>query len=173
MRSGGTWNSQWASMTSKPLFMRVAESMVIFPPMFQVGWARASSTVTRSSSSLVLSRKGPPEAVRITLCKSRSPTPCRHWKMALCSLSTGRSRTLCSLTASITTLPAATSVSLFAKATSFPALMAAKVGRMPAAPTTAFNTRSTPSIAAISSMALGPVKILRPGSSRLWSLPAA
>ena len=41
-RSYGTSYSQCASMTSRPLFMRVAESTVILAPMCQVGWARAS-----------------------------------------------------------------------------------------------------------------------------------
>ena len=43
MRSAGTPKSQRASITSRPLFMRVAESMVILRPMLQVGWFRASS----------------------------------------------------------------------------------------------------------------------------------
>ena len=34
---GGTWNKRQASMTSKPLFINVAESMVILLPIFQVG----------------------------------------------------------------------------------------------------------------------------------------
>ncbi len=42
MRLGGTSNSQRASMTSSPLFISVAESMVIFGPIFQVGWRSAS-----------------------------------------------------------------------------------------------------------------------------------
>ena len=40
-------------MTSRPLFMRVAESTVIFAPMAQVGCARASATVTEESCSRV------------------------------------------------------------------------------------------------------------------------
>jgi hypothetical protein len=38
----GAPNSSWASMTSRPLFMSVDESTVIFGPMLHVGWARAS-----------------------------------------------------------------------------------------------------------------------------------
>ena len=34
-------NSSWASMTSSPLFISVLESIVIFGPIAQVGWARA------------------------------------------------------------------------------------------------------------------------------------
>ena len=39
-------NNSCASITSRPLFIRVDESMVILGPMRQVGWARASATVT-------------------------------------------------------------------------------------------------------------------------------
>ena len=38
-----------ASMTSRPLFIRVAESMVIFAPMLQLGCFNASAGVTDSS----------------------------------------------------------------------------------------------------------------------------
>ena len=51
MRSGGTSKSQRASMTSSPLFMRVAESMVILRPMDQVGWLSASAGVIASKVS--------------------------------------------------------------------------------------------------------------------------
>ncbi len=37
MRSASTSKSQRASITSRPLFMRVAESIVILGPIFQVG----------------------------------------------------------------------------------------------------------------------------------------
>ena len=40
-------------MSSRPLFMSVAESIVILPPICQVGWASASSIVTSSSCSRV------------------------------------------------------------------------------------------------------------------------
>ena len=36
-----TPNRKCASMISNPLFIKVAESIVIFGPIFQVGWARA------------------------------------------------------------------------------------------------------------------------------------
>ena len=47
----GAPNSSWASITSRPLFISVDESTVIFGPIDQVGWARASSTVTAASSA--------------------------------------------------------------------------------------------------------------------------
>ena len=51
-----------ASMTSRPLFIRVAESIVILAPMFQLGCLRAILGVMAERSSLVLPKKGPPEA---------------------------------------------------------------------------------------------------------------
>ena len=42
-RSGGRLNRRQASMTSNPLFINVAESMVIRRPIFQVGWFSACS----------------------------------------------------------------------------------------------------------------------------------
>ena len=51
--------------------MSVAESIEILPPMSQVGWASASSTVTSASSARVRPRNGPPQAVRTSF--SRSP----------------------------------------------------------------------------------------------------
>src|SRR2546423_862386 len=57
--------NRWcASITSRPLFISVAESIVIFAPMLQVGWASASATVTSASDSAVRPRNGPPDAVR-------------------------------------------------------------------------------------------------------------
>ena len=53
-------------MTSRPLFMSVAESMVIFPPIAQVGCASASSTVTDCSAARERPRNGPPDAVMVS-----------------------------------------------------------------------------------------------------------
>ena len=47
-------------MTSRPLFISVAESMVILPPIDHVGWLSASSTVTSASSA----RAAPAERAR-------------------------------------------------------------------------------------------------------------
>ena len=60
-----TPNSQCASIISSPLLNNVAESIVIFGPMFQVGCLSACSTVIAENFSSGVSRKGPPEAVRI------------------------------------------------------------------------------------------------------------
>ena len=56
-------NSSWASITSRPLFISVLESMVIFGPIFQVGCASACSTPTSARSAAVRPRNGPPLAV--------------------------------------------------------------------------------------------------------------
>ena len=49
MRSKGMPKSRCASITSRPLFTRVAELIVTTGPMSHVGWASASSTVTSAS----------------------------------------------------------------------------------------------------------------------------
>ena len=78
MRSYPTPNSSWASITSRPLFMRVDESTVIFGPIFHVGWARASSMVTDASSARLRPRNGPPLAVSTIRCtRSGRPPPQR------------------------------------------------------------------------------------------------
>ena len=51
-------------MISSPLFIIVAESIVILGPIFQVGCASASSTVIEEKEARSRSRNGPPEAVR-------------------------------------------------------------------------------------------------------------
>ena len=65
-------------MISRALFIMVAESMVIFAPMFQVGWLRASATVAAWIRSAVHSRNGPPEAVMTTRRTSAMSQPARH-----------------------------------------------------------------------------------------------
>ncbi len=50
-------------MTSKPLFIKVAESMVMRRPIFQVGWFKACSTVIEENCDFGVCRNGPPEAV--------------------------------------------------------------------------------------------------------------
>ncbi len=140
IRAAGMSNSQRASITSSPLFIRVAESMVILGPMDQVGWVRACSRVTWLRSGVV--RKGPPEPV-----SSRRRTSCWRWPrsdwwIALCSLSTGSTEAPCRRAASMQRLPAMTSGSLLATATVTPRRMARSVGLNPTAPTIAVSTTS-------------------------------
>ncbi len=59
--------------------MSVAESIVIFRPMRQVGWRSAASGVTPASDAVGSSRNGPPEAVRMMRVISSRRRPCRHW----------------------------------------------------------------------------------------------
>ena len=99
-------------------------------------------------SAAVRSRNGPPEAVRINPADIVLRWPARDWKIAECSLSTGKSWTPWRATALITSSPAITSVSLLARATSIPASMAASVGSRPAAPTMAETTICAPLSAA-------------------------
>ena len=122
-------------MTSKPLFIMVALSIVILGPIFQVGCRSASSGVI--SSVISFSKNGPPEAVSNILSISACFSPRRHCMMALCSLSTVSRVARHSLAASITRQPPATSTSLLASATVFPFWIIFQVGRSPATPTRA------------------------------------
>ena len=136
--------SACASITSRPLFMSVEESMVIFGPMLQVGCASASSTPTSASSSVVAVRNGPPEAVKRTRRTDPAPPPTtlRHWWIAQCSESTGMisapgvDRT-CS-----TSGAAAIRDSLLASASRRPARSAPSVAGRPAKPSTALTVTS-------------------------------
>ncbi len=98
MRSGARSNSQRASMTSRPLFIMVAESTEILRPITQFGCAQASSGVTADRRSSGAVRNGPPDAVSrmrrtaVVEARPRLPASCgRHWNTALCSLSIGSS----------------------------------------------------------------------------------
>ena len=128
--SGFTLKSHFASMTSNPLFIMEAESIVILAPMLQFGCFRASLAVTVSRNFLSLPLNGPPEAVSMMRSIGLF-SPTKHWKMAECSESTGRIGHLFLMARSHTSSPATTMVSLFAKAMAFPALRAAMVGCSP------------------------------------------
>ena len=154
IREYGTSKRKWASMISKPLFIIVAESTVIFGPIDQLGWCSASSTVMPSKSASGRSRKGPPLAVSTRRRTAAGSSPRRHCHRALCSLSTGISRAPRARARSVTSSPAITSTSLVAMATSVPASRAARVGRRAAAPliptqTTSAGTAATSHAAAI------------------------
>src|SRR6266487_5392189 len=58
-----TPKSQCASIISRPLLNNVAESIVIFGPIFQVGCFNACSGVMESNPVRGVSRNGPPDAV--------------------------------------------------------------------------------------------------------------
>ena len=156
MRSAGTPKSQRASITSKPLFMSVAESMVIFAPMSHVGCFRASAAVTVCNCSCVNLRKGPPEQVSRIFSISLSPSPTRLWKMAECSLSTGRMGTWYSSASWQMSSPATTSVSLLARHIFFRARMAWMVGSRPEKPTMAVSTMSMGPASTMSQRACAP-----------------
>jgi hypothetical protein len=56
-------NSHFASITSSPLFIMVAQSIVIFLPIFHVGCFNASEAGSSANSLRFLPRNAPPEAV--------------------------------------------------------------------------------------------------------------
>jgi len=139
----------------------VAESIVILRPISQVGCFSACASVTSANRSAGQVRKGPPDAVRISRETSLAPPrwPSRHWKIALCSLSTGSNRTPLRSAAAVTIPPAITRISFDATARSLPASIAASAGCKPAVPTIATSTMSAASSAAKSDKPCGPAWI--------------
>ena len=143
-------------MYSSPLFIIVAESTLIFAPIDQLGCATASAGVAASSCACDHVRNGPPLAVSVIFATSSIRFPARHWKIALCSESVGKSVAPCRATASISTSPAETSASLLASAIVPPRSTAAITGARPAQPTIAATVMSTGRAAASASACLPP-----------------
>ena len=73
--------------------------------MDQFGCFKASSTWTSFICSLVHPRNGPPDAVRRIFSILFPCSPFKHWKIALCSLSTGRRRTFFSFASGMMRCP--------------------------------------------------------------------
>ena len=140
-------------MNSSPLFIIVAESTLILAPIDQLGCATACAGVAARSCSGLQPRSGPPLAVSVIRRTSAGSLPARHWKIALCSESTGSSVAPCRATAAVITSPAETSASLLASATIPPCSIAAIVGASPAQPTIAASVTSAPRAAASTSPA--------------------
>ena len=69
-------------MTSKPLLSMVAQSSVIFGPIFQLGWASASRAVTEESAWSGTSRRAPPLAVSKMRAYGAVRSKCRHCQTA-------------------------------------------------------------------------------------------
>src|SRR3954468_14625479 len=144
-------------MSSRPLFISVAESIVILPPMAHVGWRSASSTVTPASSARVRPRNGPPLAVRTSLSTVPARSPSSSWWIAECSESTGTIRAPVASASWVTRSPPTTSDSLLASARSMPSPSVATVGPRPAEPTSALSTRSAPDSMTSRTSPSGPV----------------
>ena len=150
--SYSTSYSQCASMTSRPLFASVAESIVIFAPIVHVGWRRAcSGRGRRRVDSASASRNGPPDAVstrRAIAAAARRPGTARSpsapsrsggarraaWRAGRRRRPPRRARRRGARASGITRCPPATSVSLFAVATILPARSAASTGRSDTTP---------------------------------------
>src|SRR4051794_17547575 len=131
-------------MSSRPLFISVAESMVILPPIAHVGCLSASSTVTSSRSPRPRPRNGPPLAVRISLSTVPGRSPASSWYSAECSESTGIRAAPVASASAVTSSPPTTRDSLLASARSMPSPSVATVGPSPAEPTSALSTSSAP-----------------------------
>ena len=144
----GAPNRWWASITSRPLFISVAESIVILPPIDHVGWLERLLDGHRFELGRgVRPRNGPPEAVIVR--RSIVPGPFARsatisWWSAACSESTGMICAPVASASAVTSSPPTTSDSLLASARSIPSPSATTVGPSPAEPTIAFRTRSAP-----------------------------
>src|ERR1700722_19175156 len=104
--------------------------------MVQLGCFKASSTVAFLICCPVHVLKGPPDAVNQILESSLvSALPPKDWNIAECSLSTGTMRAPYWRSMGMMAAPAATRVSLLARAIVFPFLIAAAVGFNPRNPT--------------------------------------
>ena len=175
MRSPGRPNRWCASITSRPLFIRVAESTEIFGPIDHFGCLTASATVTLASDARERPRNGPPDAVRMIRASPLPAPPVasrvasgRHWKIALCSLSIGTTVAPPSRAAAMSNSPASTRDSLLASNRRLPARAAARVDGSPAAPTIAATTVSQASPAANASIAAVPAcgRVVSPAAAR-------
>ena len=87
MRSAGTSNSQCASMTSRPLFISVAESIVILRPICQVGCRSASSgraVVKRRADHVAKRPARGGENERLISSPERGRAGTGEWRCARC-----------------------------------------------------------------------------------------
>ena len=175
MASNSTPNSSCASMTSRPLFISVDESTVIFGPIDQVGWASASSTVT----PLQVGCGPPPEGpARGGQNDARDPIAGgrvgywarRHWWMAQCSLSTGISSAPGVRAVLLHDRPRRDEGLLVGQRQPLPAFNAAIVTPRPANPTTPLT--QTSAVVAIWASASGPARTSVPGGTSSASSPA-
>ena len=141
-----TSNSQCASITSRPLFISVAESMVILRPIRQVGWLSASSGVTAASRSRGQvaersARRGEDQAPHLA---GRAPgAGTGGWRCARCRPAARRRRARAPRPSRGS--PAMTSTSLLASAMRLPAAMAASTASSASVPDEAHSTMSTSS----------------------------
>ena len=103
-----------ASIVSNTLFIIVAESIVIFLPILQLGWFNASLILIFLKALISLFQKGPPEAVIMIFLTLSLSWFSNTWKIALCSESIGITLVFFNLALFNKILPALTIDSLFA-----------------------------------------------------------
>ena len=123
--AGGRSKRRQASMTSKPLFIMVAESMVMRWPMTQVGCLRACCGGDAVEVGDRCVAEGATGGGEPDLLDFAVVPPRMHWWTALCSESMGRRATLCLFAAAMMSSPAATRHSLLARPMVLPAQTAA------------------------------------------------
>ena len=151
-------------MTSRPLFISVEESTVIFGPMDQVGWARASATRRPSaSSSPAPPAEGPARGGEQQPGHApRGPRPAGTGGGRSARSRPGRSRPPACCRARWTRGAPAMIDSLLARASRRPASRAARVTGSPAKPTTPLT--ATWASVAMRGQPLGAHHHLHPGT---------
>ena len=118
----GTPNSQWASMTSSPLFISEALSTVTFLPMLPLGMVQGLAGVTRLQLLQGGIQKRAPGSREDDRLDIFLPVPGHGLEDGAVLAVDGRRRTPCSSDLPIRISPAMTSGSLLAMASVFPAL---------------------------------------------------
>ncbi len=121
-----------ASISSRPLFISVAESTEILAPIDQLGCATACAGVAASMVAISALRNGPPDAVRIDLVDPFGLREIEYLEDARCA----RNRPAAAwrrdyFTSLMNSSPAQTRHSLLASATMAPRCTAASVGASP------------------------------------------
>ena len=164
MRSYGMPNSRWASISSSPLLISVAELSVTIGPMSHVGWANAAATVTSASSA-----RAPP-AERAARCGEHEPVDLvgAGRRAGTGPARSARSRPARSARAPRPPSPARRprpGTPCWRARAWRPAASAARVGPRPTAPVMPLSTVSTGVVAVSSVAASGPASTSTPGSS--------
>ena len=151
----------------------MAESTVIFGPMSQVGWARASATVHLGK---LFGREGaewPPAGGQYHPPHLLPPPGLQGLKHGAVFAVDGQdSWRFFAVPARVTSGPPTTRLSLLAKATVLPASKAAQVPRRPALPTMAETTMSTSGVGGQPGDSLGPDEQFDAGRQCRPILPA-
>ena len=152
-------NSQRASITSNPLFIIVAESTVIFCPIFQLGCFSAWAMLTWSSRPERRAQKRPAGSRQDNFVDFAALIALQALKNRTVLAIDGQKTNSLFFAASTNISPAMTNASLLARAISLPASKPVRQGIKPAPPTIAASTTSTSGADATAAAPASPYRI--------------